>query len=598
MTQLTQPEGTDKVDPSELVADEVDFANEVGFYTDDPSTPALFESLTTGTEMTTWVEPSEEGLRIRVANSSDPVAVWDSKQGWVQASQSYPTRGDAVDTSEPTPLNLVYTLLSLGWRISSAVDISRISIRAIPPKSWASVLTDLAWEKRALAPASPVTIVLVRSDAGNLQIDVAASRVRGADGKAEPIDFDSLVGLALAVAPNWVMPDEVVIEPTWHSHGNSTARTSLPSDPYTDEGLGSDGGSDGRKEQLARWLDTHDMSSPLLTRTAVSEFIGERSPVGHYVLAFRDGSCYIGETVDFRTRFATHDRTYEGQIEAYHLRFDQAAAAQPSGSKARKRHLLNAERSLIHDAQNQALVARNFREMANPIVPSPEFTKLFAGTSAEQRLTEWFAHPDAVNASDRTPLQSFTAAQFGGAMDRINRFNQLPEASQITRIVGTYLRRCVPFPALTEYRSWSISCLPTSKRGTSGRTYSVITCLSISRTESLTILREDWSNRVMGFLQANEIEAQLHNAFGIVRLIRHHPEVSVATSDYHEFGPGTVAVEADSLDALERLLDDAQITRAASTSALRLCRMGPSMQRAIHNPYLVEQALELPRAWT
>lgn len=597
MTQLTEPEGTDEVDPSDLVADDVDFADEVGFYTDDPSTPALFESLTTGA-MTTWIESSENSLQIRVANKSDPVAVWNSVQGWVQARQTFPTRGDAVDPSEPTALNLAYTLLSLGWRLSSTAESGRIAIRALPPKSWASALTDLAWKTRGLTPASPVTIVLIRSAGRNLQFDDSASCMQGADGKTDPIDFDCIVGLALAVAPNWVMPDEVVDEPTWHSRGNSTAETSLPSNPYTSEGLRSGGGSDARKEQLAEWLNSHDMSPPLLTRTAVSEFIGERSPVGHYVLAFRDGSCYIGETIDFKMRFATHDRTYEGQIEAYHLRFDQAAASQPSGSKARKRHLLNAERVLIHDAQNHALVARNFREMANPVEPSPEFTKLFAAASAEQQLAEWFAHPDAVNASDRTPLRSFTAAQFGGAMDKINRFNQFPEASQITRIVGTYLRRCVPFPPLTEYRSWAISCLPTSKRGSRGETYTVITCLSISRTESLTILREDWSNRVVGFIQANEIEAQLHNTFGIVRLIRHHPEVSMATSDYHEFGPGTVTLEANSLDALERLLDDTQITRAASTSALRLCRMGPSMQRAIHNPYLVEQALGLRRDWT
>lgn len=40
MVGLTDADGTEELEPSELIADEVDFNDEVGFYTDDPTTPA------------------------------------------------------------------------------------------------------------------------------------------------------------------------------------------------------------------------------------------------------------------------------------------------------------------------------------------------------------------------------------------------------------------------------------------------------------------------------------------------------------------------------------------------------------------------------
>ncbi|MGV9824620.1 MULTISPECIES: hypothetical protein [unclassified Gordonia (in: high G+C Gram-positive bacteria)] len=586
----------EEIDPSDLLED-LDVLDEAVLYTDDPSTPALIESLTPGSSLAAWMGTEESRLQIRCTGRDEPVAVWDDTEGWVQVGVALPVRGDA-DLSEPTPLNLVYALLSLGWRINATAEADRVLITATPPAAWDSSLVELAWKYRGLRTASPVTIALLNSDTAQFTLDDTVSGVLGSDGVTAPIDFDELLGLALAIAPTWLMPDAVAAEPNWHSHGGLTPATNLPSDPYSAVADLTDDEVAARKARLSAWVRDHHMTGPWATRAQVSSAIADNSPVGHYVLAFTDGSCYVGETVNFATRFAAHEKTYAGQIEAYYLRYDPTAAALPRQSKARKQQLLNAERTLIHDAQKNELVARNFREMANPIDPSPEFTALFSGASADETIARWFAHPDQVNSTDKTPLQPFKTSDFGGAKARLDRFMALPEASQVIRIVRAYLLRCVPFPALTEFRSWAISCLPNSKHGTKESTYSVIVCLSISRTESLTILREDWSQRVIGYLQANEIEAQVADDFGVVRLLRHHPGAALSPADYSEFGPGTVTVHGESLDALERLLDDTRITRAAATSALRLCRLGPSAQRVAHNPYIVERALAMSRNWS
>lgn len=75
-----------------------------------------------------------------------------------------------------------------------------------------------------------------------------------------------------------------------------------------------------------------------------------------------------------------------------------------------------------------------------------------------------------------------------------------------------------------------------------------------------------------------------------------HPGFS--PSGYREFGPGVSMIAAPDLAALRRLLDDVEVTRAAATVALRVCRVGPSRQTNVHNPYLVEAALGQERQWT
>ena len=588
---------TTEIDPDDLL-DYLDPTEEVFLYTDGPTTPALIETLTPGSSLTTWITIAGTAAQLHLSDRKQPIASCNGVGDWTLSDSEFSVRGDDFDPTEPTPVNLVYSLLSLGWRINAVAERDRITVKALPPIPWDPALTELAWQARGLSPASPVNIVLLRDDREQFTLDAASSGVRASGGEPTPIDFNALLGIALVIAPSQFVPDTVAAEPNWHSSGCSTPPTSLPTDPHATDGNDSDDDVAVRKQHLKGWIETHSMLGPFATRAEVSDFILDHKPIGHYVLEFTDGSCYVGETVNFRERFATHSKTYDGQIESFHLRYDPTAASLPARSKARKQQLINVERKLIHDAQKANLVARNFREMANPIEPSPEFTALFAAGTADEEIAQWFAHPDEINASGPTSLQPLGTTAFGGAKDKFDRFQNVPEADQIIRIVGCYLSRCVPFPALTEYRSWSVSCLPSAKRGTRGEKYSVLACLSISRTESLTILREDWSQHVIGFVQVNEIEAELTTGFGLVRLLRHHPEVAISPADYSEFGPGTVTLHADSLDALERLLNDTRITRAAATSALRLCRLGPSTQRTVHNPYLVERALRQSRAWT
>ncbi|BDB59785.1 hypothetical protein RDE2_15790 [Rhodococcus sp. RDE2] len=92
-----------------------------------------------------------------------------------------------------------------------------------------------------------------------------------------------------------------------------------------------------------------------------------------------------------------------------------------------------------------------------------------------------------------------------------------------------------------------------------------------------------------GKIQVNEAELFPSDASEFM-FLRRHPVVRVTEVGYQESGPGQLFLHADTLDDLERLLDDVIVTRAAATTALHIMRKGPCMQRRVHCPQLADAA--------
>ena len=115
-------------------------------------------------------------------------------------------------------------------------------------------------------------------------------------------------------------------------------------------------------------------------------------------------------------------------------------------------------------------------------------------------------------------------------------------------------------------------------------------------TETLVIY-QDRGAPTGGKIQVNEAELFPTDTAGWL-FLRRHPTVRMADADYQESGPGQLFLYADTLDALERLLDDVAVTRAAATTALHNMRKGPCMQRKVHCPQLAGAAFDAGRAGT
>ncbi len=104
-----------------------------------------------------------------------------------------------------------------------------------------------------------------------------------------------------------------------------------------------------------------------------------------------------------------------------------------------------------------------------------------------------------------------------------------------------------------------------NRRGTRGDRVNVLACVSISMPEVLTLLQSVETGQSGGFVAVNNAELGYDDDLQLVRLLRRHPRVFIDEGEHREFGPGVSFLNAPSLSAMHRLLDDVEVTRAAAT---------------------------------
>ncbi|MFE2124182.1 GIY-YIG nuclease family protein [Rhodococcus aetherivorans] len=410
------------------------------------------------------------------------------------------------------------------------------------------------------------------------QLDTAQTGFVSSDGTVDTVGLDTLREVMEIAAANcaWVLAD---ISKQWHSGGAATPPSALPAVPLAPEPPPNPEVIAARAHRIAVWAAENGFCAPLEpTPVAVIRHLDQAGVgrVGYYILEFTDGQCYIGESIDLPERLKQHRGRYQ-DIHRVRVRPDTEATRSQQG----KRHLRLREKSLIHGAQHAGLLARNINEMATMIGASKHLDQLIS--PEEQR--SWLDAPDVANTNDTTTRPSFPAERLARTAANYRHFRTRSDADQITRIVGDYLTRCVPYPARTEHHCWVISCL-TAPGKRSGR----MSCLSIAMTETLVIY-QDRGTPAAGKIQVNEAEL-FPTPLAVREFFRRHPTTGWSDVEYQESGPGQLFLYADTLDALERLLDDVAVTRAAATTALHIMRKGTSMHRKVHCPQLAGAAFD------
>lgn len=413
---------------------------------------------------------------------------------------------------------------------------------------------------------------------GSWQLDPEATGFLGADASVDVAELDVLYAVMAGAAANCALaPSDTSKQ--WHSGGAAIPASVLPVIPPAPEALPERDVIDTRALAIHAWAAKNEFSVPLEPTPAT--LIGyleqtDASCAGYYILEFTDGQCYIGESTDLPKRLNQHRGRYR-DIHRIRVRPDSEAARSLHG----KRHLRLREKALIHAAQEAGLFARNINEMATMIGASKHLDDLISPD--EQRV--WLAAPDIANTNDTITREHFSAERLARTAANYRHFLTHPDADQITRIIGSYLTRCVPYPARTELHSWAISCL-TKPGKRSGR----VSCLTIAMTETLVIYQDRGISR-SGMIQVNAYEL-FPTDDSVWAFVRRHPTVQLSPAVYEESGPGQLLLRVDTLDALERLLDDVAVTRAAATTALNIMRKGPCMQRKVHCPQLAGGAFD------
>lgn len=414
------------------------------------------------------------------------------------------------------------------------------------------------------------------------QLDTARTGFVGIADDATGIDvaeLDTLCEAMMWAAANCVC-DVSSTSTQWHSGGGVAPPSALPAVPLAPEPAPAPDVIAARARRLDAWAVEHGFSAPLEpTPAALIRHLDQvrAGRVGHYVLEFTDGQCYIGESIDLPERLRQHRSRYR-DLHRIRVRPDHGAARSLQG----KRHLRLSEKSLIHGAQDSGLLARNINEMATMIGTSKHLDQLVS--AEEQRI--WLGAPDVVNITDTVTRLSFPAERLARTAANYQHFRTRSDADQITRIIGRYLTRCIPYPTRTEHHCWAVSCLTTP-----GKQRGRVSCLTVAMTETLVIF-QDRGTPAAGKIQVNETELFPTDP-AMCSFFRRHPTARLSVAEYEESGPGQLFLHVDALDALERLLDDVAVTRAAATTALHIMRKGPCMQRKVHCPQLARAAFEV-----
>ncbi|MFI8772641.1 GIY-YIG nuclease family protein [Gordonia sp. NPDC062954] len=610
----------------------------------EPNTPIIADGISSelqlavliGVPSNMWIETTEAGLAVmfsdadetgvlyqhdgtawRLEADDEPLSPGTSPDGTSELS-AFPAflsprrfrQPDAVPT-EPLPLDkvraddyydetvsvhrpvmqLVQTLTATGWRVrlgyvvpSPLGDPAGIQVRATAPPS--ERLHDKVVQ-RALGKV-PGIVKVVADWSEHRDGTWAFDRIGFVAGDdIWPRSDVILADYAVAIAPPWTLADGV--DAPLNNFRSAPTRPAISLTPPT---LPSEPELVERRQRIDQWAIKNGYTDEVrpANPSAVKALLAEQGKgfAGYYLLEFRNGECYVGQSVSIDKRLGQHLLVHPDTVSV-------RVKTDPDASLATNtlRHLLREERALIHSAQTAGLHARNKSEMTvvtgssslDEIIPADE-------------QAEWLSAPERGNRTDALEGRRFDLANPAVAGSDRN-FRNLTElcgesAGLVPRVLGQYLNRCVVHPHATEGHYWNLSAPMKAYRGGSPARCRTICCLTVGMVETLVILRDLQTGDIDGFMQVNgtALFGDTDPDTAYVQFKRQHPGVEIRAADYHDSGPDNLNIDFPNLRVLTRLLEDQNVTRAAATATLLLMRVrrAPRTRQSTHCPELVTAA--------
>lgn len=182
-----------------------------------------------------------------------------------------------------------------------------------------------------------------------------------------------------------------------------------------------------------RFYDVH-------ARNSISDLCRDKF-CGIYILSFKDGTFYVGQSVNIARRFLQHKK-----------RFDDIAKI--TFKRVAKKDLDSAEREMIACLEKCAKL-RNINLASLPLVADCEFDELV--------LPEW---QGAWLQSDKPIINDHARVQDQNLRERTAKrcaelLNDSNFQENFLPVMRKYARLCLPEPFRTELTFWGCTCLPT-----------------------------------------------------------------------------------------------------------------------------------------
>lgn len=157
-------------------------------------------------------------------------------------------------------------------------------------------------------------------------------------------------------------------------------------------------------------------------------------------------------------------------------------------------------------------------------------------------------------------------------------FRQRRDTAQLVHVLRTYVQRCIPRPQATEFNYWSVSCMPSTNRGSWPR----IACFNMNVMEVFVVgYMKDNPRAHWAFL--NVSQEALSRVYPTNELFyAQHPGTELLVSTYEAGGIDQIPIQFTKLDQVARALDDPAVVRAAQLSSHNLMRRRTNFYRRFH----------------
>ncbi|WP_168706189.1 GIY-YIG nuclease family protein [Gordonia paraffinivorans] len=230
---------------------------------------------------------------------------------------------------DPPPVDEAFLLLELGWRVSCVSTASGITISTTPQDD-GSVDQDNHWRSFGLEPGSSIQEQWIRP-AASAEKWIRNSKSTGVIdryGNFSEVDTEHLNILKFLLAAEWTSSSFSSDRAGWHSTNNPPARSFLTADFLAARDTNDLDIVRSRIEAVESFTRRHGMIGPLRSVRVATEYLEEtgQPTIGYYLVALKNGKCYIGETVNFRSRLATHQRNFGEELRGFFVRPDRTAA--------------------------------------------------------------------------------------------------------------------------------------------------------------------------------------------------------------------------------------------------------------------------------
>lgn len=195
-----------------------------------------------------------------------------------------------------------------------------------------------------------------------------------------------------------------------------------------------------------------------------SALFTEELTSGIYVLEFADAEEYVGKSVNFPTRFASHRRRWDDIVA---VRFAAVLPAQ----------LDDAERAVIGQRVKDGVRLRNLTLLSQPL-GSSAFDLVVDREIQSAWLSATVDDDDVVIDEHRASLAQRRIL----SRSRLDLLRQHPLFNDVLESVAVYVALVIPWPDLTEGRLWTLTALPNTARRLDNRR---LATLSIQNVEML-----------------------------------------------------------------------------------------------------------------